>query len=76
MTIPVTASELAAAKTLRQAIWDAAHAQTAPPAPGRGGSGHHGAGDDRDAVHTELARFSNTAFTVTCCDDALTSSSA
>src|SRR6185437_10915290 len=29
MTVPVTARELAAAKTLRQAIWDAAHAQAA-----------------------------------------------
>lgn len=35
MTVPVTARELAVAKTLRQAIWDAAHAQAArrpPPA--------------------------------------------
>jgi len=29
MTVPVTARELAAAKALRQAIWDAAHAQAA-----------------------------------------------
>jgi predicted RNA-binding Zn ribbon-like protein len=29
MTVPVTARELAAAKTLRQAIWDAAHARAA-----------------------------------------------
>ena len=29
MTVPVTAPELAAAKALRQAIWDAAHAQAA-----------------------------------------------
>jgi predicted RNA-binding Zn ribbon-like protein len=29
MTVPVAARELAAAKTLRQAIWDAAHAQAA-----------------------------------------------
>src|SRR5258708_11067288 len=29
MTVPVTASELAASKTLRQAIWDAAHARAA-----------------------------------------------
>lgn len=29
MTVPVTARELAAAKVLRQAIWDAAHAQAA-----------------------------------------------
>ncbi|GAA3831737.1 CGNR zinc finger domain-containing protein [Sphaerisporangium flaviroseum] len=29
MTVPVTARELTAAKTLRQAIWDAAHAQAA-----------------------------------------------
>src|SRR5581483_321366 len=29
MTIPVTSAELAAAKTLRQAIWDTAHAQAA-----------------------------------------------
>lgn len=29
MTVPVTSAELAAAKTLRQAIWDTAHAQAA-----------------------------------------------
>jgi len=29
LTVPVTARELTAAKTLRQAIWDAAHAQAA-----------------------------------------------
>ena len=29
LTVPVTARELAAAKTLRQAIWDTAHAQAA-----------------------------------------------
>lgn len=29
MTVPVTARELAAAKALRQAIWDAAHARAA-----------------------------------------------
>ena len=36
MTVPVTARELAAAKALRQAIWDAAHARAAPrPQGGR-----------------------------------------
>ncbi|MFG1664004.1 CGNR zinc finger domain-containing protein [Streptomyces sp. Y7] len=35
MTVPVTARELAAAKALRQAIWDAAHARAAcRPLPG------------------------------------------
>ncbi|WP_433336711.1 CGNR zinc finger domain-containing protein [Spirillospora sp. CA-294931] len=36
VTVPVTARELAAAKTLRQAIWDAAHARAAgrPLSPG------------------------------------------
>ena len=34
VTVPVTARELAAAKALRQAIWDAAHARAAPrPVP-------------------------------------------
>jgi predicted RNA-binding Zn ribbon-like protein len=36
MTVPVTARELAAAKALRQAIWDAAHARAARrPLPAR-----------------------------------------
>jgi len=41
MTVPVTARELAAAKALCQAIWDAAHARAARrPSPRRGGRDH------------------------------------